>query len=195
MGAYGGTAEASKSYFGQPVCETIVAGDINGDCKVNFTDFALMALHWLEDRRPYNPNPNCIVKEGIEYCMQTDKVTYNLGEDVLMLYRVTNLRDENVAFVFLDQYQYFFEVTDNGAVIWFEPKVGEDMISYFVLEPNGYKEYAEVWNMMNDNGTYGTNDDFLVNPGIYVITGSLHPIYLGLADQYVPVSVQIEIVQ
>jgi len=48
MGAYGGTAQASKSYFGEPVCETIVAGDINGDCKVNFLDFRLMSLHWLE---------------------------------------------------------------------------------------------------------------------------------------------------
>jgi hypothetical protein len=49
IGAYGGTAEASKSYFGEPVCETIVAGDINGDCKVDVTDFALMAAHWLEE--------------------------------------------------------------------------------------------------------------------------------------------------
>jgi predicted outer membrane repeat protein len=49
MGAYGGTAEASKSYFGDPVCETIVAGDINGDCKVDLADFAIMALHWLEE--------------------------------------------------------------------------------------------------------------------------------------------------
>jgi hypothetical protein len=48
MGAYGGTAEASKSYFGEPVCETIVAGDINGDCRVDFKDFALLAYHWLE---------------------------------------------------------------------------------------------------------------------------------------------------
>ena len=52
MGAYGGTAEASKSYFGEPVCETIVAGDINGDCKVDFADFAIMALHWLVDNNP-----------------------------------------------------------------------------------------------------------------------------------------------
>jgi len=50
MGAYGGTAEASKSYFGEPLCETIVAGDVNGDCKVDFEDFRLMALHWLEER-------------------------------------------------------------------------------------------------------------------------------------------------
>jgi hypothetical protein len=51
MGAYGGTPEASKSYFGGPVCETIVAGDINGDCKVDFKDFSFIALHWLEARQ------------------------------------------------------------------------------------------------------------------------------------------------
>ena len=49
MGAYGGTAEASKSYFDKPPCETIVAGDINGDCIVNLKDFAIIALHWLEE--------------------------------------------------------------------------------------------------------------------------------------------------
>jgi len=49
IGTYGRTAEASKSYFGEPFCETIVAGDINGDCKVDFKDFALMAFHWLEE--------------------------------------------------------------------------------------------------------------------------------------------------
>jgi len=50
MGAYGGTAEGSKSYFGGPVCETVIAGDINGDCRVDFSDLALMAAHWLQDR-------------------------------------------------------------------------------------------------------------------------------------------------
>jgi len=50
MGAYGSTAEASKSYFGEPVCKTIVAGDINGDCKVDFADLTIMARQWLEDK-------------------------------------------------------------------------------------------------------------------------------------------------
>ena len=49
MGAYGGTREASKSYFGEPVCETIVAGDINGDGQVNRADLEIMALHWTDD--------------------------------------------------------------------------------------------------------------------------------------------------
>ena len=48
MGAYGGTVEASKSYFGKPPCEIIVAGDINGDCEVNFLDLCIMGLHWCE---------------------------------------------------------------------------------------------------------------------------------------------------
>jgi hypothetical protein len=51
MGAYGGSVEASKSYFGKPPCETIIAGDVNGDCIVNFLDFCLMAFHWSEDNR------------------------------------------------------------------------------------------------------------------------------------------------
>jgi len=62
MGYYGGTAEASKSYLGEPICETILAGDINGDCRIDFKDFWFMALHWLENNIPIpgqasNPNP------------------------------------------------------------------------------------------------------------------------------------------
>jgi len=52
MGAYGGSSQASKSYFGKPVCETIIAGDINGDCKVDFDDLMILMAHWLEDHNP-----------------------------------------------------------------------------------------------------------------------------------------------
>ena len=48
MGAYGGTAEASKSYFGTPICQTIIAGDLNGDCTVDSKDFVIIASHWLD---------------------------------------------------------------------------------------------------------------------------------------------------
>ncbi len=52
MGVYGGSAEASKSYFGKPPCGIVVTGDVNGDCVVDFLDFRLMALHWREDNNP-----------------------------------------------------------------------------------------------------------------------------------------------
>lgn len=47
LGAYGGTAQASKSYFGGPVCETQIAGDINGDCAVDQADIEILMVHWL----------------------------------------------------------------------------------------------------------------------------------------------------
>ena len=49
MGVYGGTSETSKSYFGEPICETIVSGDINGDGQVNRADLEIIALHWTDD--------------------------------------------------------------------------------------------------------------------------------------------------
>jgi len=52
MGAYGGTVKASKSYFGDPVCEDAIAGDVDGDCVVGFRDFAIMSFHWLEENKP-----------------------------------------------------------------------------------------------------------------------------------------------
>jgi len=52
MGAYAGTAEASKSYFGKPPCAHIIAGDVNGDCIIDFKDAAITFSHWLEDSSP-----------------------------------------------------------------------------------------------------------------------------------------------
>lgn len=49
MGAYGGTAQASKAYFGEAPCDAIMAGDINGDCQVDRVDLEIMALHWTDD--------------------------------------------------------------------------------------------------------------------------------------------------
>jgi hypothetical protein len=47
MGVYGGTAHASKSYFGEKACVRILAGDINGDCKIDILDFEIMSRNWL----------------------------------------------------------------------------------------------------------------------------------------------------
>lgn len=47
MGAYGAGGKASKSYFGEPVCETIIAGDINGDGIVDDNDLAILNSHWM----------------------------------------------------------------------------------------------------------------------------------------------------
>jgi len=59
MGAYGGTTEASKSWFDGPVCDTPIAGDLNGDCAVNLVDLAILTSHWLQEVLPVT-----VVKKG-----------------------------------------------------------------------------------------------------------------------------------
>jgi len=49
MGAYGGTLLASPTYAEGVSCQAFPAGDINGDCKVDFQDFEAFASDWLED--------------------------------------------------------------------------------------------------------------------------------------------------
>lgn len=57
MGAYAVTDEASKSYFGEPVCETMLAGDINGDCVVDFADLAIVLSHWMMPGKDFVNKP------------------------------------------------------------------------------------------------------------------------------------------
>jgi hypothetical protein len=47
IGAYCTTNEASKSYFGKPVPEVIISGDINGDGVVDDEDLAILNSHWM----------------------------------------------------------------------------------------------------------------------------------------------------
>jgi hypothetical protein len=49
MGAYGGASKASRSNFGETICETIVAGDINGDGQINRPDLEIMASRWTDE--------------------------------------------------------------------------------------------------------------------------------------------------
>jgi hypothetical protein len=48
LGAYGGTAEASKSNGIEPICTEYPEMDFNKDCKVDQTDLELFMEHWLE---------------------------------------------------------------------------------------------------------------------------------------------------
>lgn len=49
QGAYGGTIYASKSPYGpEPYCTKYIPGDANGDCRINFADFAIMSSYWLD---------------------------------------------------------------------------------------------------------------------------------------------------
>lgn len=195
MGAYGGTAEASKSYFGKPVCETIVAGDINGDCKVDFADLAIMASHWLKEDIPVNSNS--VVKDGIEYYLETDRPFYRVGEKVLIMLKFTNVSEDYVDLkcgYYPDGCWVLLVITDEtDNIIWVNfrcpPPGGGGTINLGPSQSSA--EYREVWNIMHDNGTDRREDDFFVGPGSYKITADACTSFGSYKK--VPVSVLIKV--
>lgn len=97
MGSYGASDEAGKTYFGSLPCQTIIAGDINGDCVVDFEDLAIIVSHWMMQgddfvNKPPTirliepqdgdqiawPGPTIFRAEANDVDGQVDKVTFNL---------------------------------------------------------------------------------------------------------------------
>lgn len=176
MGAYGGTAEASKSYFGEPVCETIVAGDINGDCNVDFRDLAFMAYHWLEDIGAFDPNS--IIRDGIEYYIHTDKSVYELGEHTEILFRIANLTDEEW---WVSGLGYVWDILveakqgENFREVWrfgweHSPPPGPGGLR---LQPGESWELRVPWPQFSMTRTGDPWDYAQAPPGTYRITGVL----------------------
>jgi len=161
MGAYGGTAEASKSYFGEPVCETIVAGDINGDCKVDFMDFSLMAFHWLEVPAPEREVKVTEVKiikgelvGGLFHKIEeVDKLI--VGDVFIIKIKVLNLRHETVNVLNLYYWdlspQNYVEVIgfDLACVTYFELEPGESVSLYPFCISHAFRAEQNGWVTMN----------------------------------------------
>jgi hypothetical protein len=82
MGAYGGTTQASKSYFGEPVCDTHMAGDINGDCKVDLADLLIVVSQWTDDVRYSSPVIVVEPPDGAELQIKPDQ-TILIGAKVV----------------------------------------------------------------------------------------------------------------
>ena len=117
-------------------------------------------------------NPNSIIIDEIEYYVQTDKSVYDLGENVEMLYRVTNLRNEEVTFSSPRLPEWNFWVEKNGENIWRAINTWYTMATKFTLSPGESKEFPSInppyiWDMRD-------NENNLVNLGGYSVIGGLY---------------------
>ena len=135
-------------------------------------------------------NSNSTIVDDIEYYVQTDKEIYNLGEDVEMLYRVTNLSEKEVSFGFPQYDVYNFWVDKDGDNIWRAVNSWLWVATEFTLSHNESKEFPtsipyQIWDMRNSEGN-------LVNLGQYDIIGGLFSTSGGY--EYTEVSAPITIV-
>jgi len=106
-----------------------------------------------------------------------------------MLYKVTNLRDEDVTFAFSMSPEWNFWVEKDGENIWTAVEAWWMFGTGFTLASGEYKEFPDydppgIWDMSDRDGN-------LVSPGQYTVIGGLH----AGSGQYenTKVSVTIEI--
>jgi hypothetical protein len=133
---------------------------------------------------------NFIVKDGIEYYMQTNKSIYDLGENVEMLYRVTNLSDQSVTYYFGQYPVWNFWVEKDKEQIWIAFDAWSSVFTSFTVAPGESHWFPEVdlpliWNMMGSSGNP-------VGIGNYDVIGGLFD-PAGYYD-YTKVSVPIKII-
>jgi hypothetical protein len=113
------------------------------------------------------PNSNSIIEDGIEYYIQTDKAIYNLGDDVEMLFRVTNLTDSDVQIGCSRSGEFNLLVEDDDNTVWaaahwflwFSPGIE--------LSSGESINIPYIWDMLDDN-------DNLVTLGIYDVVGLMY---------------------
>jgi hypothetical protein len=127
-------------------------------------------------------NSGIVEEDGIEYCLGTNKYTYELGSTVKATYRLTNKSD----FVrLMGDWPNLgalqpIDIIKGDKDIWDVPMIPYEITEYY-LAPNESCEYTMEWEME-------TWPEFKpVEPGIYTVIASLRP-------GAVSVSVDIEII-
>jgi len=144
----------------------------------------VIALGFVGIARATLVDSNSIVQDDIEYYIQTDKAIYDLGENVQMLYRVTNLGTEDVTFSFGGDPEWNFWVEKDGDYVWQAVEGWWATIVNFTLAPSEYKEYPYEWDMRD-------NDGVLVSLGEYNVIGGFDA---GVPDNYEYSRVSVPIV-
>ena len=125
------------------------------------------------------------VVDEIEYYLELDKSVYEQGENVEMLYRVTNLKEQDVTFLFSSTLQRNFWVDKNGTNIWRASHLGYTIPTEFTLASGENKKFTYTWDMK-------INQNELLDIGNYMALGGLYD-FPGEYD-FTKVGVDIEIV-
>ena len=114
-------------------------------------------------------NSNAIQLDGIEYYIQTDKTTYLLGENVEMLYRITNLGQQSVTYTASWIPIWNFWVESSGQSVWqgiHFKLAGHTSVTVEPGESVEFPDYSFTWNLRDDTGEF-------VQPGYYDMIGGI----------------------
>ncbi len=135
--------------------------------KVIITFILILILCGVNQVRAGIVYSNSIVEFGVEYTIQTDKAVYNLGEDVEMLFKITNISDEEVLIYCSQDPELNLQVESGGVPIWMKIQ------SWYLFSPGiellagESVEITHTWDMKDDY-------ENLVGQGIYDVVGVMY---------------------
>ena len=153
--------------------------------KIAFAGLVILAL--VIPAKATLVNSNSVFQDGIEYYIQTNKSVYDLGEDVEILYRITNLGDEELYVQGLGSVQDFVVAQEEGQdfkEIWMwgtfnVPIPGPTVLS---LQPNESAELSDIWPQLDWMEPWDLEDDVQVPPGRYRISGVVNRVEMVNVD-------------
>ena len=132
---------------------------------------------------------NSKIVDGIEYYMQVDDSVYELGEDVEMLFRVTNLRIEPVTISCSRAPEFDFWVKKDEETVWTQIQ------GWYWFSPGVELFPGESTELTPYDWDKKDGYDNLVEPGIYDVLGVMYnePWNYHNYGDYIPTEVGIQI--
>jgi hypothetical protein len=143
-------------------------------CTLICAAIAVLALAGSTKATPVNSES--LIADDIEYYIQTDKSLYALAEDVDILFRVTNLGDEQWSVAGVGSLMDIVIAAREGENLrevwfWHWYKGGSTGPVSLRLQPNESADITDVWPQIDYKWTPEIADDVQVPPGAYTISG------------------------
>jgi len=110
---------------------------------------------------------NSMIVDDIEYYIQADDSVYNLGEDIEMLFRVTNLREEDVTISCSRDPEFNFWVQKDEESIWTQIQSWYWFSPGIEILAGEFEERIYTWDMIGD-------DENPVGIGTYNVVGLMY---------------------
>ncbi len=176
---------------------TTLKADINNDRIVNFLDLGILATEWLSKEGLYpHPNSKCMCRNGIEYCLGTDKGVYAREESVEISFSITNLSDQAVAIPCSRTPEVNLQAEREAEVLWMQYTEFYWFSTGIYLEPGESMEvtYTLPWDRIDGMEPYEIVAVVYNEPWNYENIGAWTPTVLRLSilRNFVPVIRLIE---
>jgi hypothetical protein len=140
-----------------------------------------------------------LIADDIEYYIRTDKSVYALGEDVEILLRITNLRNEERTFGYMPPLLDILVAAKEGEnfrTVWFSSwdRIVPAGPAVVRLQPGESVELNGIWPQLDLNDSWEIKDHAQVSAGSYAIGGRIGRSRFNDTISSAPVSVEVAVI-